>query len=144
MDKETILKDLSARFGRKVLLSPEDIADVISQTPGAQAVARHRRSFDIPIIRRGRKVFVSVYDVADWLAGEGKITPTDTAPQEQVETPTPRRATNRPSLGKELMRRMLSTIRDEIDFREQLCICLERAVVTPSAKGSDGERSRTI
>lgn len=107
MDKNVILADLTARFGKKVLLTPDDIADVIAQSPSAQAVARHRQSFDIPIIRRGRRILISIYDIADWLA---RAQPAVSIPQENTSSPkpppTPKRSINRPSIGKMLMRKL--------------------------------------
>lgn len=121
MDKASVLADLRVRFSRKILLSPADIAEVIAQSEGAQAVARHREQFDIPLKRRGRNIYVSIYDLADWLCGEptAKINPKSSPERVEVRSGKAR-ATNRPSLGK-----LLLFLKAEIDFKMALYAALE-------------------
>ena len=69
MTKDEILADLRAVYGRQVLLSPADIAVAIGRSPKAQANMRSRGVFPIPIKRAGGKVGISIYDLADYLAG---------------------------------------------------------------------------
>ena len=82
MTKDEILADMRGLFGRKTMLSPADIAEVISQSEGAQAVARHRGRFDIPLRKRGRSVYVSLHELVDWLhAQEEGPGPNPSAPE---------------------------------------------------------------
>ena len=68
-----ILEDLKARFGAKVLLSPEDIADIIGVSVGQQANQRSEGRFPIPYRKDGGRVKVSIYDLAKYLSGESEI-----------------------------------------------------------------------
>ena len=69
MTKDEILRDLRQAYGPKVILSPQDLALAIGRSPKAQANMRSRGAFPMPIKRVGGKVGVSVYDLADYLAG---------------------------------------------------------------------------
>lgn len=74
MDYQTVLDDLKARFGDKRLLTPDDIAPLIQVTAKAQANQRARGTFPIPLLPQGaksRKVLISIYALAEHLAGEG-------------------------------------------------------------------------
>lgn len=64
---DTILADLKKTFGRKVRLSPSDIAPILAQSAGAQAIARSRGTFGIPTIKDGARIYVSIYALADYL-----------------------------------------------------------------------------
>lgn len=70
---DTVLADLKSRFGDKVLLSPEDIAPLIASSPAVQANMRSQGRFPIPVKKVGRKIGVSIYHLAEYLAkGEVK------------------------------------------------------------------------
>lgn len=74
MDYQTVLDDLKARFGDKRLLTPDDIALITGVSAKAQANQRARGTFAIPLLPQGaksRKVLISIYDLAEHLAGEG-------------------------------------------------------------------------
>lgn len=110
MDAKTILADLQLRFPRKVWLSPKDLADIIDKSEQAQANLRHRGNFPLPIKKVGRKVGVSIYAVAEWLADEGSTSieaAANTAPQtRKAKNTVPDRSKptrSRPSLGASLM-----------------------------------------
>lgn len=70
---DIVLGDLKGRFGPKVLLSPEDIADIIGVTVGQQANLRSDQRFKIP---HGKDDFgrikISIYDLANYIANQGK------------------------------------------------------------------------
>lgn len=83
MTKDEILRDLRQAYGPKVILSPQDLALAIGRSPKAQANMRSRGAFPMPVKRVGGKVGVSVYDLADYLAGE----PASGAPS--ISTPIP-------------------------------------------------------
>lgn len=73
----TILADLRGRFGSKVLLTPEDLAEVLGVSVGQQANLRSQGRFPIPTKRMGNRVMVSIYDLAQYLARqcEGQVSP---------------------------------------------------------------------
>jgi len=67
-----ILSDLRQQFGSKVLLSPEDLADVIDVSVGQQANLRSADKFPIPHNKDDfGRVKVSIYDLANYLANLG-------------------------------------------------------------------------
>lgn len=69
---ELVLADLKARFGSKVLLSPDDIAEIINCSTGSQANKRSKGTFPIPYDKDGfGKVVVSIYELAKYLANIG-------------------------------------------------------------------------
>jgi hypothetical protein len=136
MDKTAILADLRNQFGKKTLLTPEDLADVIDQSPGAQAVARHRGQFDIPLTPRGRRVLVSIYDLADWLSRDGSAPAAPVAPPQIESVPVtkggkPRRA----SLGP-----LLLMVRARLDFDMRLFAALEAKTFNAVTKKIDKPR----
>lgn len=68
-----ILSDLRQQFGSKVLLSPEDLAEVIDVSVGQQANLRSADKFPIPHNKDDfGRVKVSIYDLASYLANLGK------------------------------------------------------------------------
>ncbi len=67
---ESILSDLRKQFGDgKYLLSPNELAPIINKSTQAQANMRAAGNFPLPVIKVGKKVGVSVHDLADFLAG---------------------------------------------------------------------------
>lgn len=64
-----ILADLRNQFGPKVLLDPEDLAPVIGISVGQQANLRSEGRFPIPYEKLGNRIKVSIYDLAQYLAG---------------------------------------------------------------------------
>ena len=129
------LADLRRQFGKKTLLTPEDLADVIAQSPGAQAVARHRGRFDIPLTKRGRKIYVSIYDLADWLASGG--TPATQGPYNNAANPT--KATS--AVSKPPRRQSLASIlvlaRQALDFDAEVFAALEAISLATATKKPD-------
>ena len=87
MTKDEILRDLRQAYGPKVLLSPEDLALAIGRSPKAQANMRSRGAFPMPIKRLGGKVGVSVYDLADYLAGDSTNAATPAAARSTSASP---------------------------------------------------------
>lgn len=69
---DLILKDLQDKFGSKVLLGPEDIADIIDMTVGQQSNKRSDDDFPIPWSKDTGRVKVTIYHLADYLANHGK------------------------------------------------------------------------
>lgn len=73
MGYERVLADLKEQFRGRLLLSPEDIAPLISVSAKAQANQRSRGTFPIPLVPQpplSRKVRISIYALATYLAGE--------------------------------------------------------------------------
>ena len=56
---ESILADLKVRFGSRILLTPKDIASLISKSEGVQVKLRLQGRFPIPIKHIGKSVLVS-------------------------------------------------------------------------------------
>ena len=62
-----VLADLKAEFGKKIFLTPSDIAPVIGRTPDAQAALRGRGLFPIPYSKLGGLVVIRIYDLAQYI-----------------------------------------------------------------------------
>jgi hypothetical protein len=70
---ETILADLKRIFGNKILLTPEDIAEIIGISVGQQANLRSEDRFPIPYEKEDTgRVKISIYHLANYLANHGK------------------------------------------------------------------------
>jgi hypothetical protein len=70
---EIILADLRRIFGNKVLLSPEDIAEIIGISVGQQANMRSDDRFPIPYDKEDTgRIKISIYALAEYLANHGK------------------------------------------------------------------------
>jgi hypothetical protein len=63
-----ILDDLKAQFGQKVLLTPEDIAEIINMSVGEQANKRSQGRFPIPYNKDSGRIRISIYDLAEYLS----------------------------------------------------------------------------
>lgn len=68
MSYEAILAELKAEFGKKVLLSPDDIAPWIAKSRDAQQALRKRGTFPIPTTKMGGRIVIKIYDLAKWLS----------------------------------------------------------------------------
>lgn len=67
---ESILSDLRKQFGdSKYLLSPKELAPIINKSTQAQANMRAAGCFPLPVVKVGKKIGVSVHELADFLAG---------------------------------------------------------------------------
>ena len=67
---DSILGDLRKQFGEgKYLLSPKELAPIINRSTQAQANMRSAGCFPLPVVKVGKKIGVSVHDLADFLAG---------------------------------------------------------------------------
>lgn len=69
MDAEVILKDLRNQFGQKSVFYAEDIAAVLGRSVEAVYSLKSRGSLNLPVIETGGRPGVSIYAVAEWLAG---------------------------------------------------------------------------
>jgi hypothetical protein len=68
---ELILADLRRIFGNKVLLTPEDIAEIIGISVGQQANLRSEDRFPIPYDDETGRIKISIYALAEYLANHG-------------------------------------------------------------------------
>lgn len=62
-----IINDLKNKYGEKYLLSPAELALIINKSVAAQANMRSTGTFPIKVVKIGKKIGISVYDVADFL-----------------------------------------------------------------------------
>jgi hypothetical protein len=138
MSFEQALKDLQAEFGKKKLLTPDEIAPHIGRSANAQAVLRSRKRFPIPKKVLGNRIVVSIYDLAHYIGDEGEAgavegaAPTQPAKVSRRRLPNPApdpgRPTRRaPSLGKTLraLRRQNEDMALELEFRRALLTKLD-------------------
>lgn len=68
-----MLNDLRGKFGDKVLLSPQDISEIIGMSVGEQANKRSADDFPIPWSKDSGRIKVTIYHLADYIANHGKI-----------------------------------------------------------------------
>lgn len=120
---ETVLADLKSRFGEKVLLSPEDIAPIISSSPAVQANLRSQGRFPIPVKKIGRKIGITIYHLAEYLAnGDVKV---EVKPIDEVElilnkTTSKKRKNNRD---------WLTAFQMQNNFNNELFVCVEKLIL---------------
>lgn len=135
------LADLKADFGKKKLLTPEEIAPYISKSASAQASMRSRKQFPIAQKDVGGRVMVSIYDLARFIGGD------DTEPQPSLGKPSTTAKTQAvsksvktaksvdktkpirrpPSLGKTLtvFRKRINDAATQLHFQQALFAALE-------------------
>lgn len=91
MDTKEILADLRARFGNVTVLYANDIAVLLDKkSTGAVYELIKRGGLPFPIKMIGGRPAVSIYDVADWLAGDAEPRPKATEPKDKAALPTPK------------------------------------------------------
>jgi hypothetical protein len=113
MSYEDALADLKAEFGKKTLLTPEDIAPYIDKSPAAQAALRTRKRFPFATKTIGGRIVVSIYDLARYIGGEPSAQEAPAVAAVQAVAKQPHKGTQGaekykpyrrpPSLGKALM-----------------------------------------
>ncbi|QWD89274.1 hypothetical protein GQ367_02025 [Polynucleobacter sp. MWH-CaK5] len=69
---DIVLNDLRGKFGDKVLLSPQDISEIIGMSVGEQANKRSADDFPIPWSKDSGRIKVTIYHLADYIANHGK------------------------------------------------------------------------
>ena len=97
MDSSLILADLRDQFGaRKTVLYAEELAIALHRTTSAIYTLKSRGTLPVPCLKVGGRLAVSIYDVADWLAGNTPKT-ARSKPQKQAElsVPEPKRRADR-------------------------------------------------
>lgn len=68
MDEKTILGDLRKQFGKRTLLTDEDLEPFLNMSRKTQANRRSKGTFPIEVIKVGGSPLVSIYALAEWLA----------------------------------------------------------------------------
>ena len=81
MVSQQLIDNLKEKTKGKLLMSPEQLSQVIPLTSKQQSKLRKENRFPIPFKNIGRLVYYSVYDVANFLLN-GETTPTNDVPEE--------------------------------------------------------------
>ena len=138
MSYEDALKDLRAEFGKKLMLTTEDIAPYIGRSANAQRVLKSRKRFPIPQKRLGGHNVMSIYALAHYIGDDSE--PEAAKPSIQAkpakarrsrtsnETPDPKRPTRRPpSLASAIsaFRRQIEETARQLEFQRDLLTKLE-------------------
>lgn len=102
-DTSAILDDLLKRFGGRLMLGAKDVAEAIGRSVEATNTLIRRGGLTLPVEKVGGENCVSIYALADWLAGKcPKI-----APKRPVgdfsAPPLPPPSRKRPDLTKALL-----------------------------------------
>lgn len=129
---ENTLADLKERFGARVVLGPHDIAELLAISTQAQANMRHAGTFPLPVKKIGRRVGVSIYDVAEFLASP-PLTPITKS--KVAELPVSEPAPNRRK--RKGQHDWMLAMRRSIDFQQAVFIRLEEILLetnTPLGK----------
>ena len=141
MDIKGIVADLRETFGKgRMVLFPEEVAQVIGLSPKAINNLRHRKKFPFTPKRIGNKIGISIYELAEWLASgspeldhaepDNATTPS-TSRKRKAPTPATAPSTGkarRPSLGPLLMsmRKMIAQQEAELHLAHDLFANLEK------------------
>lgn len=133
MSYEEVLADLKKDFGKKIDLSPADVAPYIDKSPDAQMALRKRKTFPIPYEKEGGRIVIKIYDLARYCSKEPSPPPsqaTSPAVEKNRKIALPPLAKNhrRPSLGKTLFDFAANIKKQELQvrFMNELFIELER------------------
>ena len=103
MDSSIILADLREQFGaRKVVLYAEELAIALHRTTSAVYTLKSRGTLPVPCFKVGGRLAVSIYDVADWLAGNTPKT-ARSKPQKNAEVSVPEPKRPKADMGDFLM-----------------------------------------
>jgi hypothetical protein len=140
---EAVLADLKVRFSGQILLSPADLAPLIMVSAQGQANLRHAGTFPMPVRKVGRRVGVSIYDVAHFLTSDSS------APQKPISPPsTATKPVANVTPGKRRRKGQhdwMLALRMSIDFQEALYANVIRMAADEHiepAKESQGARKR--
>ena len=83
MVSQQLIDNLKEKTKGKLLMSPEQLSEVIPFTSKQQSKLRKENRFPIPFKNIGRLVYYSIYDVANFLLN-GETTPTKEVPEEAL------------------------------------------------------------
>lgn len=149
-----ILAELQAEFGKKKLLTPQDIAPHIARSPQAQANLRCRGRFPLAKKVQGR-IVISIYDLADFLddpeSFDSEAGPASTAPAPPAsprlkasKTDTNKAFRRPPSLGKTLnhFAQTLDDLQTQLEFGHQLFRFLEEIELSRQSAADERKAKR--
>lgn len=147
MSNAIVLDDLKKRFGDKVLLTPSDIAPLIAMSENAQASLRCRGRFPIPVKKIGKRIGVTIYALAEYLATGDFQDSDDTVEEikEAISPPPklkPRRSNKKPQA---IDYSWLLGYKQQLDFEIELYRVLEHQVLNsniPEAKKSISKHTK--
>lgn len=156
MSYEHALADLKEQFGSKKLLTPSEVAKVIPRC--VKTIRQIINSTDSPLPPKavGKRVCVSVYDVARFLADSEEPAPKSAVPTKaQRVPPMPRQSRTSgldptkpyrrpPSLGRLIsgFQRRIDDLELRLRFERELLAELEKAKLTRDVgKARDAKRS---
>lgn len=123
---QTVLNDLTARFGADVMLTPEQIAPIIASSPAVQANLRSQGRFPIPVRKIGNKVVVSIYHLAEFIAnGDVVIEKPQPEPTKPTAKATPKTRSNTVVIDKGWM----TALQDIAEFQFKLVRAVEYEVL---------------
>lgn len=149
MSYEEVLADLKKDFGKKIDLSPADVAPYIDKSPDAQMALRKRKTFPIPYEKEGGRIVIKIYDLARHCSKEPSSPPSispSPAVEKKRKIALPPLAKNhrRPSLGKTLFDFAANIKKQELQvrFMNELFIELERIYLAKQIP--DNLKSRSI
>lgn len=81
MVSQQLIDNLKEKTKGKLLMSPEQLSEVLPFTSKQQSKLRKENRFPIPFKNIGRLVYYSIYDVANFLLN-GETTPSKEVPEE--------------------------------------------------------------
>lgn len=131
MDVSIILADLREQFGaKKAVLYVDELAAVLGKSADAVRSLAARNGFPVPILVVGGRPAASIYDVANWLAGNPvkSAGANKSGKKPDVSVPAPKRGS---SLD---MANFLVRVQSQQTFLGELCLAIERQI------GAAGER----
>lgn len=144
VDKQSILDGLLAKYNDSKVLYAKDVAKELGKPSAAAARAlMNSPGFPIPVRPIGGRPTITVYDLANWLAGE-PISPTGLPPDQPSPNPEPKSSPEakaqppqaarppRESLGK-----YLALLRTQREFLEELYVELEAVLFEQEASERD-------
>lgn len=123
---QTVLNDLTARFGADVMLTPEQIAPIIASSPAVQANLRSQGRFPIPVRKIGNKVVVSIYHLAEFIANGDVVME---KPQPEPAKPTPKATTRTKSNTVVIDKSWMTALQDIAEFQFKLVRAVEYEVL---------------
>ena len=136
MDKQAILADLRAQFGKKSVLYAADLAELLGKSEQALANLRHRGGLTLPVKPVGGRPAVSIYAVVDWLADGEPIAPKSAKAAPKGSPPISTPARMRASLGKALL-----AFRTQRDFLEDTFSRLEAIQLDLEMSEADSKKT---
>lgn len=130
---DKILEDLQKTFGDRKFLSPADIAPIIYTSTQTQANMRSKGIFPLPTFKQGKKVGITIYALADWLAINSQL-PTKSSPKQGTSSKII--ATPRPVKIKKGKNDWIIAFRENLEFNQNLATHLEK-IALQEAVGID-------